>query len=135
MTIFAANAIIPDKRHHVRVPFVKSVKVSGKEANQGCFAAKNLSLGGIYLAGSVPVPVGEDCRIELHASGRHASVLYPICGTVVHQDGKGVGIRFTGMEERSFTFLQAMLLYGSEDPIAMAEYFIDGQIKPGEACC
>lgn len=135
MTIFAPNTIIADKRHHVRVPFVKSVKMSGLDIKQGCFPAKNLSLGGIYLAGSVPVSVGDDCRIELHTSGRHASVLYPICGIVVHQDGKGVGIRFTGMEERSFTFLQAMLLYGSEDPIAMAEYFIDEQIKPGEACC
>lgn len=135
MTIFAPNTFTPNKRHHVRVPFVKSVKVKGQDTNQGCFAAKNLSLGGIYLAGSAPVPVGDDCRVELHASGRQASLIYPICGTIVHQDDKGFGVRFTGMEERCFMFLQTMMLYGSEDPIAMAECFVDSYMQAGEARC
>lgn len=135
MTIFAPNAFSPDKRQHVRVPFVRSVKVSMLNVAQGCFTAKNLSLGGIYLTGSAPLPVGDDCRIELHASGRQASVIYPICGTIAHQDGKGFGVRFTGMEERCLMYLQTMMLYGSDDPIGMADYFNDSQMQAGEAHC
>lgn len=135
MTIFAPNVFSPDKRRHVRVPFARSVKVSSPNVVPGCFAAKNLSLGGIYLTGSAPLPVGDDCRIELHASGRQASVIYPICGTIAHQDGKGFGVRFTGMEERCFMFLQTMMLYGSDDPIAMADYLNDRQMQAGEAHC
>lgn len=135
MTIFAPNAFTPDKRHHVRIPFVRNVKVAGRALTQGCFAAKNLSLGGIYLIGSVPVPVGDDCRIEFHATSRQASLIYPICGTVVYQDDKGFGVRFTGMEERCFMYLQTMMLYGSDDPITMADCFIDGYGQTGEARC
>ena len=135
MTIFAPNVFSHDKRQHVRVQFVRSVKVSSPNVVQGCFAAKNLSFGWIYLTGSAPLPVGDDCRIELHASGRQASVIYPICGKVVRQDGKGFGVRFTGMEERCFIFLQTMMLYGSDDPMAMAECFVDAYLQTGEARC
>ena len=135
MTVFAPNSFAHDKRNHVRVPFAKLVRVSAQKVNQACLAAKNLSLGGIYLAGSMAVTLGDDCRIELHASGRHASLIYPICGTIVHQDGKGFGVRFTSMDERCFMFLQAMMLYGADDPIAMAECFVDGYVQTGEAHC
>ncbi len=135
MTIFAPNTFTPDKRRHVRIPFASRVKVSGQDVNQGCFAAKNLSLGGIYLTGSVPLRVGNDCRIELHATSRQASLIYPICGTIVYQDEKGFGVRFTGMEERCFVYLQTMMLYGSDDPMTMADYFIDGYGQTGEAHC
>lgn len=135
MTIIAPNTFTPDKRQYLRVPFQRSVKVSNQESAQGSFSSKNLSLGGIYLAGSVPLPVGIECRIELHASGRQASLLYHVCGTIVHRDAKGFGVRFTDMEERSFTFLQTMVLYGSDDPITTAEHFIDGLMPVNVTRC
>ena len=135
MTIIAPNTFNPDKRQYLRVPFQRKVKVSNQEASQGSFSSKNISLGGIYLAGSLPLPVGAGCQVELHASGRQASLLYHVSGTIVHRDGKGFGVRFTDMEERSFTFLQTMVLYGSDDPIATAEHFIDGLIPANIARC
>lgn len=135
MTIIAPNTFNPDKRQHLRVPFQRSVKLSNQEVTQGSYSSENLSLGGIYLAGSAPLPVGVGCRIELHASGRQASLLYHVCGTIVHRDGKGFGVRFADMEERCFTFLQTMVLYGSDDPIATAEHFIDGLMPVDVARC
>lgn len=134
MTGIAPNTFTPDKRQYLRVPFQRNVKVSNPKFAPECFVTQNLSLGGLYLAGSAPLPLGEDCRIEFHASGRHASLLYRVCGTIVRQDGKGFGVRFTGMEERCFAFLQTMVLYGSDDPITTAEHFIDG-LTPGVARC
>lgn len=79
----------------------------------------------MYLDGDLGLTVGQDCRIELHETGRHSSVIYSVCGKIAHREEDGFGVEFTSMEDRSFSYVQTMVLYSSDDPIATAEYFIE----------
>lgn len=115
-----------DKRRYTRVSFERSVKLLTHDATSKPFHAKNLSLGGMFLEGRGDMSVGQDCRIELHETGHRASMIYHICGRIVHADHEGVGIQFTDMEDHSLMYLQTMLLYSSDDPITAAEHFAEG---------
>jgi len=115
----------PDKRTHFRVPFTRTVKVRIQDKVHGQFAARNLSLGGVFLEGAVNVPVGEECRLELHETGNRISFIYTIRGKILRKEAGGVGIKFTGMAENCFMFLQTMILYSSDDPIQTAEHFLE----------
>jgi len=44
---------------------------------------------------------------------------------VRRQTEDGIGITFTNMEDDSFMFLQTMILYSSDDPIGVAEHFLE----------
>ncbi len=87
----------------------------------------------MFLEGVGEYDIGQDCRIELHETGQRASLIYKICGKIVHADKKGVGIEFTGIEEHSLMYLQTMVLYSSEDPVAAAEKFAEVMAQPGSS--
>jgi len=112
-----------DKRRYERVAFERSVKLFANDYASHQFSAKNLSLGGMFLEGRGALAVGQDCRIELHETGQRASLIYKICGKVVHAAKDGLGIEFVGMEDHSLMYLQTMVLYSAEDPVAAAEHF------------
>jgi len=126
MTTAAPSAFTPEKRRHTRVIFTRSVKVFAQDTLRGHFPARNLSLGGLFIEGDINIPVGGDCRLELHETGRRSSLILNFCGTVCRQEKDGVGVHFTSMEDDSFMFLQTMVLYSSDDPIGVAEHFLEG---------
>jgi len=112
-----------DKRRFARVAFERRVRLFANErASQQC-SAKNLSLGGMYLEGQGNLAVGQNCRIELHQTGQRSSLIYKICGKVVHAEKDGLGIEFVCMEEHSLMYVQTMVLYAADDPMAAAEHF------------
>ena len=117
--------ITPEKRQYVRVPFLRGVQLSRKNKPKGEFTVRNLSQGGMYLAGAINLPVGEDCRIDFPDSGRLVSMLYQVNGKIAHLDAEGFGICFTGMEDACFMYLQTMLLYAADDPLNTAELFVE----------
>ncbi|MGD9948457.1 MAG: PilZ domain-containing protein [Desulfobulbus sp.] len=128
---FAGSTIYHhDKRRHARVPFERSVKILAHDDTIRGFRAKNLSLGGMLLQGRGNLAIGQDCCIELHETGRLSSMIYQICGKVVHAENDGLGIEFTGMEDHSLMYVQTMLLYSSDDPISTAEHFAEGFASP-----
>ncbi|WP_448873829.1 PilZ domain-containing protein [Desulfobulbus propionicus] len=135
MTIAGSIVFNPDKRRTSRVPFRRNVKISTRDAIQGRFTAQNLSLGGIFVKGPTDLPVGQDCRIELHETGRRFSTIYHVYGKIAHQDKNGVGIQFTNMEDYCFTYLQTMVLYASEDPIETAEHFMEKFAESNASTC
>ncbi len=117
--------ITPEKRQYVRVPFLRGVQLSRKNKSKGEFTVRNLSQGGMYLAGAINLPVGEDSRIDFHDSGRLVSMLYQVNGKIAYLDAEGFGICFTGMEDACFMYLQTMLLYAADDPLITAEQFVE----------
>jgi hypothetical protein len=125
MTTAGPSAFTPEKRRHTRVIFTRSVKVFIQDKLHGQFPARNLSLGGLYIEGDIDIPEGGDCRLELHETGRRSSLIVNFCGTVRRKDKDGVGVHFTSMEDDSFMFLQTMVLYSSDDPIGVAEHFLE----------
>jgi hypothetical protein len=135
MTTAGASAFNPEKRRHSRVIFTRSVKLFTQGKLQGQFPARNLSLGGLFVEGEINIPVGEDCRLELHETGRRSSLILNFCGTIRRKEKDGVGVKFTNMEDDSFMFLQTMVLYSSDDPIGVAEHFLEDFVpKPASTC-
>jgi c-di-GMP-binding flagellar brake protein YcgR len=114
---------IPDKRRCSRVPFRRNIKISAQGEVQKRCTTQNLSLGGMFIQGAVDLPLGHACRIELHETGRLASTIYRFGGKIAHKGKNGIGIEFTDMEDFSFTYIQTMVLYASDDPIEIAENF------------
>lgn len=135
MTIAASSMFNSEQRKHVRVPFTRDVRVFATGKACGQFSMKNLSLGGLLIAGPLDVPVGGDCRLEIHETGRRSSLILNFCGKILRHEGDGVGIRFTSMEEDSFMFLQTMVLYSADDPVEVAESFLDGFTPDAASMC
>lgn len=135
MTTAAPLMCNPEKREHLRVPFTREVRVFAAGRSFGQFSTKNLSLGGLFLDGPLDVPVGGDCRLELHETGVRSSLILNFCGKILRNEKSGVGIRFTAMEEDSFMFLQTMVLYSADDPIEAAERFLDGFTPTAASMC
>ncbi|MGE4558797.1 MAG: PilZ domain-containing protein [Desulfobulbus sp.] len=135
MALAGSKIFHHDKRRFTRVPFERCVKLVASDATSQHFNAKNLSLGGMFLEGRGHLSVGQDCRIELHETGQRASLIYQICGKIAHAERNGLGIEFTGMEDYSLMYLQTLLLYSSDDPIAAAEHFAEGFVSSASSSC
>jgi len=118
-------ALSPEKRRDTRVIFTRSVKLFAKGKLQGRYPARNLSLGGLFVEGAIDLSDGEDCHLELHETGRHSSLILTFSGKIIRQEKDGVGVKFTSMGEDSFMFLQTMVLYSSDEPVGVAEQFLE----------
>ncbi|MDR2550539.1 MAG: PilZ domain-containing protein [Desulfobulbus sp.] len=125
MTTAGPLIFTPNKRKDVRVIFTRTVKVFCQGKLHGQFPARNLSLGGLFIEGVTDIPVGQDCRLELYETGRRSSLILKFSGMVRRKVEDGIGVSFTGMEDDSFMFLQTMVLYSSDDPIGVAEHFLE----------
>ena len=125
----------PEKRRHTRVVFTHSVKLFVKEKFQGQYPARNLSQGGLFIEGDINIPVGEDCRLELHETGLHSSLILTFSGKVLRREKEGLGVIFTSMEDDSFMFLQTMVLYSCDDPVGVAERFLEGFVPDNVINC
>jgi hypothetical protein len=89
----------------------------------------------MYIEGSVDLPLGHECRVELHETGPLASTIYQVRGKIAHRGKGGVGIQFTDMEDYSFAYLQTMVLYASDNPIETAEHFLEGFTPSANSSC
>jgi hypothetical protein len=125
MTTPGPIVLSPEKRRHARVIFNRSVKLFIQEKSHGQYPARNLSMGGLFVEGNISLPIGEDCRLELHEIGRHSSLILTFSGKIQRCEKDGVGVQFTGMEDDSYMFLQTMVLYSSDDPLGVAEDFFE----------
>jgi hypothetical protein len=123
----AAGPVVlsPDNRRYTRVVFTRCVKLFYKGKAYGQYPARNLSQGGLFIEGDINIPVGEDCRLELYETGRHSSLILTFLGKIVRREKDGTGVEFTSMGEDSFMFLQTMVLYSSDDPVGVAERFLE----------
>jgi len=114
-----------DKRMDERVIFTRTVKVFSQEKLHGQFPARNLSQRGLFIEGVTDISVGQDCRLELYETGHRSSLILKFSCTVRRKAEDGIGVSFTGMEDDSFMFLQTMVLYSSDDPVGVAEHFLE----------
>ena len=126
MRVVGSVTLSPDNRRYTRVVFTRSVKLFVKGEAHGQYPARNLSQGGLFIEGDINIPVGEDCCLKLYETGRHSSLILTFWGKILRREKEGVGVQFTRMEDDSFMFLQTMVLYSSDDPVGVAERFLDG---------
>lgn len=115
----------PEKRKSIRVIFTRNVKVIVDDVSRGLYPIRNLSIAGLYIEGNLDIEPGSPCRLELHETGRNSSLILTFHATVVRIEEAGIAVEFNEMEEDSFMFLQTMVLYSSDDPIGVAENFLE----------
>lgn len=135
MTTAGPLIFTPEKRQNTRVIFTRNVKVFSEGSLQGQFPTRNLSLGGLFIEGNVTIPVGGTCRLELHETGHRSSLILCFHGMVLRKSDVGVAVHFTHMEDDSFMFLQTMVLYSSDDPVGVAEHFLEDFIAKSTSSC
>jgi uncharacterized protein (TIGR02266 family) len=107
-----------ERRIFPRKPFRTAV-VFEDEYGDGLFYvySENVSLGGLYLASSVPLRLGTLLFLSFTLPGfkRPARVT----GEVVRverpsEDGEGMGIRFVGLDEKTIKRLEEFLQTGAD---------------------
>ena len=118
-------ALCPDNRRYTRVVFTRYVKLILNGKVYGQYPARNLSQGGLFIEGNINIAVGEDCHFELYETGQHSTLILIFLGKIVRHEKDGVGVEFTSMGKDSFMFLQTMVLYSSDDPVGVAERFLE----------
>ena len=126
MKSFTPPTLLPEKRRHTRVVFTRTVRLSINDSLVGEFPALNLSMGGLFIDNSLLADVVDgECQLELHEKGEHSSLILKFSAKVVRVEPSGIAVAFTDMEDDSFMFLQTMVLYASDDPIGIAEDFLE----------
>jgi Tfp pilus assembly protein PilZ len=91
-----------DKRSHPRVPIKLVVDLTATDDKTKRLAmAKDVSLGGMFVEVSKPLPLGKSVVVGISTSGGPAPILLP--GTVRWNHPTGIGIEFgpLGAREKS----------------------------------
>ncbi len=115
-----------DTRRFARVVFERTVRFSLQGVRYSGMKIRDLSISGLFVRGEFPeTAVGERCCIELHETGRHSCLILHFDALVVRRDSGGIGLRFTGMTEDAYRFLQTMVLYYTDDPYGVAREFLE----------
>ena len=125
MGIGNKTVLSPDNRRFTRVIFTRCAKLFFKGEVLGKYPVRNLSQGGLFIEGDINIPVGEEFDLELYETGRHSSLILSFSAKIVRRENDGVGVLFTYMKEDSFMFLQTMVLYSCDDPVGVAESFLE----------
>ena len=117
--------ICRENRKHHRVIFTRTVNIVFGEEQYNRMRAKNLSLGGLFVEGSLDVKIGDACHLVLSETGRRSTLLLHIDGKVRRVEQDGIAVEFTKMEDDSYMFLQTMVLYSSDDPLGIVAEFLE----------
>ena len=93
-----------EKRKHIRIPFIKGVKVG-----IGMRRSLDLSVGGMYLETVFYYPVGTllDLQFKLHASDERPLQLQ--AEVVRTQEGVGAGLRFLNVSPEDHEKIQKFI--------------------------
>lgn len=113
-----------EKREFSRVPIQIEVEISSPHPTPTSCQVKDVSLKGLYLLCTNPLPMGADCRVALLLGGGEAPVRVEVSGTVVRVDPTGMGLEIKeiiGVE--SFEHLRNLVLYNAMDPHQVEQEF------------
>ncbi len=96
---------------------------------------RDLSILGLFLEGEFDAEVDDLCTLELHETGRHSSLILTFSAKIARVEQDGLALEFLEMEPDSYMFLQTMILYSTENPLGVAEEFLeDFPPKPMASC-
>lgn len=126
MDSFTPPTLRPENRQHTRVVFTRTVRLYVDDTRVGEYAARNLSMGGLFMQGEgFNLKPGVQCALELHEEGQQSSLILKFSAQILRVDDTGIAVEFLDMEDDSFMFLQTMVLYASDDPIGIAQDFLE----------
>lgn len=104
-----------NQREFTRVPLRVRAEVKGGGFAIASSVTQNVSLKGLFVACSVPLPQATECQITLFLGDGDIQIQAE--GTVVHSYPEGIALQFTrilGLE--SFEHLRNLVLYNAPDP-------------------
>jgi|GEM_PF-938671 len=126
MNSFTPPTLRPENRQHTRVVFTRTLRLYIDDARVGEYAARNLSMGGVFMEGdNLNLQPGAQCSLELHEEGQQSSLILKFSAKIIRVEHTGIAVEFLDMEDDSFMFLQTMVLYASDDPIGIAQDFLE----------
>ncbi|HHB76269.1 MAG TPA: PilZ domain-containing protein [Desulfobulbus sp.] len=114
-----------DKRSYARVLFNRKARLILHDKVYEDQPIKNLSLIGMFIAGSFDAALNDICTVELHETGRHTCLTLSFIAKIVRVEKDGLGLEFENMQPDSYMFLQTMILYATQDPLSVAEEFLE----------
>ena len=114
-----------DKRSYARVLFNRKARLILHCRTYEEQPVRNLSLIGMFIAGSFDAKVNDICTVELRESGRHTCLTLSFTAKIVRVEKEGLGLEFEKMQPDSYMFLQTMILYATQDPLSVAEEFLE----------
>ena len=107
-----------ERRKNIRVIFRTSVSIAEAGDNGRIIESedtRDISLKGIYVLASSPLPAGTQCNVILRLSGSSSELSLMIDGEVVRNDSEGMAIRFRQMDIDALIHLKNILYYNSGD--------------------
>ncbi len=114
-----------DKRSYARVLFNRKARLILHGQTYEEQPVRNLSLIGMFIVGSFDAKVNDVCTVELRESGRHTCLTLSFTAKIVRVEKEGLGLEFENMQPDSYMFLQTMILYATQDPLSVAEEFLE----------
>jgi hypothetical protein len=101
----------PDQRTKTRVKLETSANLQFNDRSlAGNTLSRDISLDGIFIRTSEPVPINVPCRVTITISGTSSTLSMQIKGRTVRQDQTGVAVRFTELELDSYLHLRNIVL-------------------------
>jgi len=117
--------VTADNRRFTRVIFSRTAKLIYQAKTHEEGQVYNLSLGGLFLEGQYNVNVKDLCELELHETGRHSCLILTFQTQVVRIEPHGLALKFLDMPLDSYSFLQTMVLYSTDDPYGVSLEFLE----------
>ena len=114
-----------NKRTYARVVFNRTARLVLDDKVFEGGQIRDLSLIGLFLEGMYEVKPGDTCTVEIQETGPTSSLALTISATVVRVESGGIGLKFENMKQDAYMFLQTMILYATQDPVAVAEEFLE----------
>lgn len=100
-----------ERRESVRFDFDRQVVLDFYTEVYDKCPIQNLSITGIFVAGSFQQKVGDYCVINLAQEGRTTYLTLSASAEVIRHSGEGIVLKFTSMSLESLMFLEMALLY------------------------
>lgn len=102
-------------REFTRVPVKVEAEISDGEKTIFCEQTHDVSMKGLFVHAKDRFAVDTRCNIALFPGGKEGGMCIEIKGVVVHSSDRGMGLQFTEIGMDSYTFLQNLVMYNSED--------------------
>lgn len=100
-----------NKRRFFRIHFKRQVQLDFPTGVYDNCQINNISLGGLFVEGKFPHEPGQQCYININIKSKEATLSFKALAEIVHQDEKGIGLKFISMSFDSLVFLELILLY------------------------
>ena len=94
----------------------------------------NISLGGVLVNTAASPMKGDDVTVSFELRTAYDPIRVRCQGQVIRAEGRGVGIQFEDLDDRSLADLKQMMLEHTEDPAAVeADYAKLTGLKAGKS--